>query len=97
MSIAQQAAGSFRRAVHEVEGGTAHVAEATNKEKYAWGWLILGMPPFLWALSSIILFILAISSDHYGGSITAFVFGVIFFFAYIIALSLHKTGRKIPF
>lgn len=79
-----------------VASGTKHVDKATNTEKGAWGWLILDMPPFVWATISIILYVVAITVDHSTGSPVAFVFGVIFSFVYMVALSKHKTGKAIP-
>lgn len=79
------------------DNATKHIGEASHAEKGQWiGWTINGMPPFLWALISITLFITAISVDLHTPSITAFVFGAIFFLVYLIAISRHGIGKSIP-
>lgn len=90
---------SFRQTVAQATSdATKHIAEASHAEKGQWiGWTINGMPPFLWSLFSITLFITAISVDLYKPSIAAFVFGVIFFVLYLVAISKHGVGKSIPF
>lgn len=96
MSALQRAVNPVKEMGEGVASGTRHVDTATNAEKGAWGWLILDMPPFVWAVISIILYITAITADHSSGSPAAFVFGIIFSFVYMVALSKHKTGKSFP-